>query len=192
MANLKEAVSINTPNVAQQKLKVQLQSVAKSLEALAIAQQNNTPNVAAYSMYPRLPTPGRQDNSNNIGNTHHYQQQHRQHASDLGRLYNSNDIAKLVQDEVRRQTRFVAHTNWPSNTGVPSSRNRRTTDGIPICNKCNKVGHIARNCRSVEEQVPPMPRQFPPRQPPNVNLRPDAPPFAQQRASNPFRQQSGN
>ena len=35
----------------------------------------------------------------------------------------------------------------PSNSGVPSTRNRRTPDGLPICNKCNKIGHIGRNCR---------------------------------------------
>ena len=27
-----------------------------------------------------------------------------------------------------------------------NSRNRRTTDGRPICNRCNKVGHIASRC----------------------------------------------
>ena len=72
LANLKEAVSINTPNIAQQKLEVQLQSLEKSLEALAMAQQNKTPNVAAYNMHSRLPTPGLQHYSN-------YQQQSSQH-----------------------------------------------------------------------------------------------------------------
>jgi hypothetical protein len=38
--------------------------------------------------------------------------------------------------------------NRTSNSGMPSSRNRHTTDGLPICNKCDKVGHIARNCKA--------------------------------------------
>ena len=55
LANLKETVLINNPNFTQQKLEVQLQSVAKRLETLAIAQQNNTPNnVAAYDRYTRV------------------------------------------------------------------------------------------------------------------------------------------
>jgi hypothetical protein len=67
--------------------------------------------------------------------------------------FNWND-SQISLDEVRRQTQFVARTNRPSNTGIPSSRNRRTIDGIPICNKCNRVGQIARNCRSIEQQFP--------------------------------------
>ena len=64
--------------------------------------------------------------------------------------YDREQVAKLVQEEVRRQTRFMAPApiNRPSNSVMPSSRNRRTTDGLPICNKCDKVGHIARNCRA--------------------------------------------
>jgi hypothetical protein len=125
-ANLKNAVSINTPNIAQQKFEVQLQSVAKSFEALAMAQQNKTPNVAAYNMHSRLPTPDLQHYCN-------YQQQSSQHSSDIGPQHDSSEmIAKLVRDEARRQTQFVAPTNRPSNTGIPSSRNRRTTDGIPM------------------------------------------------------------
>ena len=64
LANLKEAVSLNTPNTAQQKLEVQFQSVAKSLETLAMAQHNMTPKVAAYNLHSMLPTPGLQHNSN--------------------------------------------------------------------------------------------------------------------------------
>ena len=61
-----------------------------------------------------------------------------------------DQVAKLVQEEVWQQTRLMAPApiNRPSNSGMPSGRNRRTTDGLPICNKCDKVGHIARNCRA--------------------------------------------
>ena len=85
LANLKEAVLINTPNIVQQKIEVQLQSEAKNLEALAIAQQNKTPIVAAYNMHSRLPTPGRQHNSN-------YRQQSRQHSSDIGPQHDSSSL----------------------------------------------------------------------------------------------------
>ena len=51
LANLKEAVSINTANKAQQKLEVQFASVAKCLETLAAAQQKKASNVAAYSAF---------------------------------------------------------------------------------------------------------------------------------------------
>ena len=35
--------------------------------------------------------------------------------------------------------------NRPSNSGMPSSRNRRTTDGLPTYNKCDKFSHRGPN-----------------------------------------------
>ena len=178
LANLKEAVLLNTPNIAQQELEVQLQSVAESLKTLAIAQQKSTPNnIAAYDRYTTVPNDGQQYNSS-------YQKQNRQHSSDMTQGYNSHEIAKLVQDEVRRQTQFLSLRGRPSRTGIPSSRNRRTTDGIPICNKCNKVGHIARNCQSGEQ--PADGRSH------NATLNHNAPAFSQVQGNNPFRKRLGN
>ena len=39
---------------------------------------------------------------------------------------------------------------------MPSTCNCRTTDGLPICNKCDKVGNIARNCRAGSMQRQPI------------------------------------
>jgi hypothetical protein len=81
-----------------------------------------------------------------------------------------DQVAKLVQEEVWQQTRLMAPApiNRPSNSGMPSGRNRRTTDGLPICNKCDKVGHIARNCRAggLQHHVPQGPQY-------NLYIRPD-------------------
>lgn len=65
-------------------------------------------------------------------------------------------LAKLVREEVRRQTQYLTQTNRPWSSGVPSNCNRHTTDGLPICNKCNKVDHIACNCRAggIQHQLP--------------------------------------
>ena len=100
-----------------------------SLERLTSTPQNNIPNVAAYN-YSR--------------NTHHlrHQQYQRGQTKSSGLQHDSDLLAKLVRDEVRRQTSFMTPPSRPSNSGVPSARNRRTTDGLPICNKCNKVGVI--------------------------------------------------
>jgi hypothetical protein len=52
LAHLKEAVSVCTPNLEQYIIESQLQSVLKSLEALASdKQQNQAPNIATYSNY---------------------------------------------------------------------------------------------------------------------------------------------
>ena len=96
--------------------------------------------------------------------------------------------------------------NRPSNSGMPSNRNRRTTDGLPICNKCDRIGHIARNCstgaspRHQRQRVPhydssfrsdrqPLAHQY------NSPIRPDAPSFNYQPQNpnhTPFQRQSGN
>ena len=216
LAHLKEAVSSSTP-----KFESQLQSVIKSLEALASnKQQNQAPNIAAYSNYSKPGISG-----HDVYNSSHDQYRSR-HPSPPGPMHDPNSIAKLVREEVRRQTQYLTQTNRPSSTGVPSNRNRRTTDGLPICNKCNKVGHIARNCRAVgvQNQLPQVSqhdfhvrprmqyqRQFPsrhnsyirpgmqhqsPQRPQhNPNVHPDAPTFYPQQgrtANNPFNPESGN
>ena len=151
LAHLKEAVSVCTPNLEQYIIESQLQSVLKSLEALASdKQQNQAPNIAAYSNYLKPGIPGHEVHNSNHG------QYRSRHTSPPGSLHDSNNIAKLVREEVRRQTQYLTQTNRPSSSGVPSNRNRRTTDGLPICNKCKKVGHIARNCRAggIQHQLP--------------------------------------
>lgn len=179
LAHLREAVAISTPNIAQHKLENQLQSVVKSLETLANAQQEHAQQVAAYSA-PTGP------NSSRYPRNSSYQHEWQRQAP--GPRHDSDHIAQLVRDEVRRQTRFMMQMNRQANSGVPSTRNRRTTDGLPICNKCDKIGHIARNCTS---QHPPSPSH----QHQNVSLSRNARPFFPQQASrgnNPFRQNSGN
>ena len=47
-----------------------------------------------------------------------------------------------MTQNVRHQTRFMMQMNRKANSGARSTRNRRTTDGLPICNKANKIGHI--------------------------------------------------
>ena len=121
---MKETVSTNASNLAQQKLEAQVQPVIKNLEKLSTTPQTNAHNVVSYNMSTRSSFP------HNANNERHH--------------YNRDQVAKLVQAEVRRQTRFIAPVpiNRPSNSDMPSSRNRRT------CNKCDKVAHIARYCRA--------------------------------------------
>ena len=221
LAQLKEAVSLSTPKLAQYKLESQLQSVITSLEALASnTQQNQALNMAAYNSYSKP-----EMSSLKVPNSNH-EHHHRNHPSPFGPRTDSNSIAKLVREEVRRQTQYLTQANRPSNSGVPSTRNRRTTDGLPICNNCNKVGHIARNCRAGRMQHfeqgpqhnshtrpgmqrqhqfspqynsynirPSMQQQFTQRPQYNSNIHPHAPAFnPQQRqpANNPFNPESGN
>ena len=221
LAQLKEAVSLSTPKLAQYKLESQLQSVITSLEALASnTQQNQALNMAAYNSYSKP-----EMSSLKVPNSNH-EHHHRNHPSPFGPTTDSNSIAKLVREEVRRQTQYLTQANRPSNSGVPSTRNRRTTDGLPNCNNCNKVGHIARNCRAGRMQHfeqspqhnshtrpgmqrqhqfspqynsynirPSMQQQFTQRPQYNSNIHPHAPAFnPQQRqpANNPFNPESGN
>ena len=176
--------------MAQKKLEVQLASVAKGLEPLAGAQRNKASNVAAYIAYSRPLNQSRQQFNN-------YEQKYRHHSPPGIRppsdSINSSEITKLVEEEFRCQTRFLAPTNRPPNKGIPSSRNRRTTDGLPICNNCDKVGHITRNCRN-------HPRQPPRNQIPTQNqtqqtsqqLRPSAEIVSSRRTNNHFDRHSGS
>ena len=190
LANLKEAVLKHTPHVTQETLESQLQSVVASLERLTSTPQNNIPDVAAYNYSRNTPQ-----------HDLRHQQYQRGQTKSSGLQHDSDLLAKLVRDEVRRQTSFMTPPSRPSNSGVPSARNRRTTDGLPICNKCNKVGHIARNCRTSTFSHPtgiiykPAVRQHAQTlQPNSPTFRPNAPTFGSQpRSTNPFySQQSGN
>ena len=105
----------HTPNFTQQKLESQLQSVVTSLERLTKAQQNNISNFAAYNAH---------------SHDFRYDQHHGGQSTLSGPRHDSDHLAKLVRDEVRRQTRFIAPTTRPSNSGVPSFRNLRTADGL--------------------------------------------------------------
>ena len=155
-----------------------MQSVVTSLGRLTKAQQNNISNVAAYNAH---------------SHDFRYDQHHGGQSTLSGPRHDSDHLAKLVRDEVRRQTRFIAPTTRPSYSGVPSFCNRRTTDGLPICNKCDKVGHIARSCRSIGNPHATHPLHNQTFRPNAPTFRPNAPTFAnQQRTNNPFNQQSGN
>ena len=208
LAHLKEAVSISTPRLAQYKLESQLQSVIKSLETLTSnAHQNEAPNLAAYDHHPKSTILHFGHEAHNNSHTQYYRQQ----PSPSRLRHDSGHIEKLVREEVRRQTQFLTTpTSRSSNSGVPSIRNRRTTDGLPICNKCDKVGHIARNCRAGSMQRQPIqtppyplhvrpnaPHQYNPHVRPvhNSHIRPDAPtfnPHHKHTGNNPFHPGSGN
>ena len=207
LAHLKEAVSISTPRLAQYKLESQLQSVIKSLETLTSnTHQNETPKLAAYNHYSKPTVPHSGHKADNNSHPHY----NRHQLSPPRLRHDSDQIEKLVREEVRRQTQFLTPTRRSSNSGMPSTRNRRTTDGLPICNKCDKVGHIARNCRAGSMQHQPiqvpqypshvrpnMSHQYNPHARPvyNSHIRPDAPTFNPQlkhTANNPFHPGSGN
>ena len=185
LANLKEVVLKHTSNFTQQKPESQLQSVVTSLERLTNAQQNNISNFATYNAH---------------SHDFRYDQHHGGQSTFLSPRHDLDHLTKFVRDEVRRQTRFMAPTTRPSNSGAPSVRNRRTTDGLPICNKCDKVCHIARSCRSSGNPHATRPlhnQTFRPNAPafrPNApTFQPNAPTFVnQQRTNNPFYQQLGN
>ena len=128
LSQLKEAVLLSTPKLSQYKLETQLQSVITSLEALASnTQQNQALNMAAYNSYlkPRM-------SNLKVPNSNH-EHHHGNHPSPSAPRNDPNSIAKLVREEVRRQTQYLTQANHPSNSGVPSTRNRHTTDGLPIC-----------------------------------------------------------
>ena len=65
-------------------------------------------------------------------------------------------LVKEIRGNKRQQNQFSANAPRPNfyrairrsaqNRNAVTGRNLRTTDGQPICNKCNRVGHIARLC----------------------------------------------
>ena len=48
------------------------------------------------------------------------------------------------QNQLSRLSQSNRTSSFDSN--LPSMRNRRSTDGRPICNRCNQVGHVASRC----------------------------------------------
>ena len=60
-----------------------------------------------------------------------------------------NDIIAAIQTGIKEANKGNNNNNQPrfrrSSTFV-RGRNLRTTDGRPICNVCNRVGHVARSC----------------------------------------------
>ena len=65
-------------------------------------------------------------------------------------------LVKEIRGNKRQQNQFSANAPRPNfygtirrsaqNRNAVTGRNLRITDGQPICNKCNRVGHIARLC----------------------------------------------
>ena len=68
-----------------------------------------------------------------------------------------DDIAKIVQQQIRQEMRRT------SQFSAQNTRGRRTFDGRPICDFCNKPGHIVATCRQRQNQgrdprIPSVPR----------------------------------
>ena len=70
-----------------------------------------------------------------------------------------SSIRSLIQTELRRALagNYSRADSRPSGTGYNGgrfdnrNRNRRTPDGHPICNTCNRRGHTSYNCRSLKQ-----------------------------------------
>ncbi|XP_028415963.1 uncharacterized protein LOC114539526 [Dendronephthya gigantea] len=70
------------------------------------------------------------------------------------------DIIAAVRDEIRKDTPQNAPTDrqdFSVGNRYPRrdsrGRNLRTTDGQPICNTCQRVGHVARYCKEAGERL---------------------------------------
>eukprot|EP00794_Sanderia_malayensis_P010600 gene10600-biopygen7736 len=76
-------------------------------------------------------------------------QQHDQR--DVGETIAANVIAAINANFANPQQQGFRNAGKPwqprGNYGGPRGHNLRTTDGQPICNKCRRVGHVARNCQ---------------------------------------------
>ncbi len=81
----------------------------------------------------------------------------------------SSDIQTLVaalQNATLQNNSNLPRGRFRQNFGNSRGRNLRTRDGQPICNKCYKVGHIARNCLEGYQPPPRMQPSFQPQIPP--------------------------
>eukprot|EP00794_Sanderia_malayensis_P016316 gene16316-biopygen11996 len=114
-------------------------------------------------------------------------QQHDQ--SDFGEAIAANVIAAINANFANPQQQGFRNAGKPwqprGNYGGPRGHNLRTTDGQPICNKCRRVGHVARNCQESSAQY----NNFGP--PPPVNPASQSRPFGSQSQFRPqpqFRQ----
>ena len=96
------------------------------LKAIApIVKQAQTPTVAAYESYNNSQNPTRANRENPP--------------------ISKEDTAQIVSQQIRQELR---RTNHSQTNRMPSNRGRRSFDGRPICDYCNKVGHIrAYACR---------------------------------------------
>ena len=75
-----------------------------------------------------------------------------------------SSLVKEMQGNKRQQNQFSANAPRQNfygamrrpvqNRNAVTGRNLRTTDGQPICNKCKRVGHIARLCPDQTSVVP--------------------------------------
>ena len=61
-------------------------------------------------------------------------------SSPQGNMIDKTEVMQMIRQELRR-------TNQNQTNRTPQNRSRRSFDGRPICDYCNKVGHIAYACR---------------------------------------------
>ena len=95
------------------------------LKAMApLVKQAQTPTVAAYESYNNSQNPTRANRENPP--------------------ISKDDIAQIVSQQIRQELR---RTNQNQTNRTPQNRGRRSFDGRPICDYCNKVGHVAYACR---------------------------------------------
>ena len=66
--------------------------------------------------------------------------------------FKHNEYQRNNYEQPRKQTRFVNEN--PRFQQTNRFQSNRTTDGRPICNICRKPGHIARFCKSRNEEYP--------------------------------------
>ena len=66
--------------------------------------------------------------------------------------FTNNEYQRNNYEQPRKQTRFVNEN--PRFQQTNRFQSNRTTDGRPICNICRKPGHIARFCKSRNEEYP--------------------------------------
>ena len=129
LAKLKEAVTKPEPS---------LSNVTQDL-ARAIAEQMRKPAVAAYISEPREKADQEVTNDNSLRRI--IQQEIRQAFRDVrGTSYNGTNFSQ------RRQYQPATRQSGPTGPNGSFYRNRRTTDGVPICNSCGKRGHTSYNC----------------------------------------------
>ena len=109
-------------SVPEKKTDDRIDEILKAIAALV--KQAQTPTVAAYDSYsnPQNPTRAQRENQ----------------------PISKEDIAQIVSQQIRQELR---RTNNSQFNRAPPNRNRRSFDGRPICDYCNKVGHIAYACR---------------------------------------------
>ena len=148
-AKLKEAVSTPDPVATQthQIAQALLSQLQKSSPTTSQPQQ-----VAAFSTAPHLADRGAEE------------------------PLTPSSIRAIVQKEIRQALREQAQNSGRQPAprynarGNNQFRNRRTAQGHPICNTCNRAGHISYNCPTLshsqrDPRLPQANRNFPNRRP---------------------------